>query len=275
MVTWRSLLDPMDQCKHLGFLSDECLVPLGSPRDQCLATVITLRTVLGLCFFSLVSLHPVIYSHNIFWCHYIWLIIRYKGYAFFHKSQSMSKPTEATLVTQYLAESLYGTSVYEKKELSVIILQDFDPWYASLRSLTALFHFCNIALCRTFLLQNLLPLSDKLFIFFLFLALSTLLSLSPIEVLSCHGVRARCAMTHCGELVELSEELVEQLHQLLSRALWRQTGEAHDVCEQDAKGQKEREKRKVPKHHCFMSTFLTNPQYHKSPVKSTWMMETK
>lgn len=119
-------------------------------------------------------------------------------------------------------------------------------------------------------LQNFLPLSNQLVFFFLFLfALSIPLSLSPIEVLSCHGVRARCVMTHCGELVELSEELVEQLHQLLSCALWRQAGEAHDVCKQDAAGTKrEREKRdkaKVPEHHCI---FPWNSQYHKTLIAS-------
>lgn len=49
-------------------------------------------------------------------------------------------------------------------------------------------------------------------------------------------------MTHCGELVELSKELVEQLHQLLRRALWRQAGEAHDVRKQDAAGTKRERK---------------------------------
>lgn len=50
-------------------------------------------------------------------------------------------------------------------------------------------------------------------------------------------------MTHCGELVELSKELVEQLHQLLSRALWCQAGETHDVRKQDAAGTERKEKR--------------------------------
>lgn len=86
--------------------------------------------------------------------------------------------------------------------------------------------------------------SHSLFIsLFPSLALSIPLSLSPIEVLSWHGVRARCVMTHRGELVELSEELVQQLHQLLSRALRRQTGEAHDVGEQDAAGATRKGKR--------------------------------
>ncbi len=36
------------------------------------------------------------------------------------------------------------------------------------------------------------------------------------------------------ELIETAEKFVEQSHQLLSRALRRQHGEAHDVREQDA-----------------------------------------
>lgn len=39
--------------------------------------------------------------------------------------------------------------------------------------------------------------------------------------------------THGGQLVEASEELVEQLDQLLGAAGRGQLGEAHDVCEQD------------------------------------------
>lgn len=39
----------------------------------------------------------------------------------------------------------------------------------------------------------------------------------------------RVGVTHRGQLVELAEELVEQLDQLLRRALRRQTREAHDI----------------------------------------------
>lgn len=41
-----------------------------------------------------------------------------------------------------------------------------------------------------------------------------------------------------GQLVKLAEELVQQLHQLLRRALRRQAREAHDVREEDAAGQR-------------------------------------
>lgn len=41
-----------------------------------------------------------------------------------------------------------------------------------------------------------------------------------------------------GQLVKLAEELVEQLHQLLCRALRRQAREAHDVREEDAARQR-------------------------------------
>lgn len=43
---------------------------------------------------------------------------------------------------------------------------------------------------------------------------------------------AGCA--YRGQLVELAEELVQQLHQLLGSALGRQARETHDVREEDA-----------------------------------------
>lgn len=41
-----------------------------------------------------------------------------------------------------------------------------------------------------------------------------------------------------GQLVKLAEELIEEFHQLLGRALRRQAREAHDVCKEDAARQR-------------------------------------
>lgn len=52
------------------------------------------------------------------------------------------------------------------------------------------------------------------------------------------GCTYRGGCAYRGQFIKLAEELVEEFHQLLGRALRRQAREAHDVCKEDAARQR-------------------------------------